>query len=135
MIVDDNRMMSKTLQDIFLVKGYEAEVAHSGSEALGKVERSLFNCVLSDIKMPDVNGVELYKAIKTHQPNLPVMLMTAYAADKLVKEGLEEGVIAVLTKPLDLNLLLDFLSSYAKNAPSADDASQFRRTLGYILQK
>jgi CheY-like chemotaxis protein len=116
--VDDNRMMAKTLQDIFRVKGYEAEVAHSGSEALGKLERSCFNCVLSDIKMPDINGIDLYKAIKTHQPNLPVVLMTAYTADKLVKQGLEEGVIAVLTKPLDPNFLLDFLSSYAKSDPS-----------------
>ncbi len=122
-------MMAKTLQDIFIIKGYETEVAHSGPEALEKVGRSLFNCVLSDIKMPDVNGVELYKAIKTHQPNLPVVLMTAYAADKLVKEGLEEGVIAVLTKPLNLNLLLGFLSSYAKNAPFVDDTLQFCRTL------
>ena len=100
LIVDDNQMMVKTLQDILQIKGYQAEVAHSGPEALEKIEETTFDCVLSDIKMPDVNGVELYRAIKAHQPDLPVVLMTAYATDKLIEEGLQEGVIAVLTKPL-----------------------------------
>jgi len=136
LIIDDNEMMVKTLQDIFRVKGYQTEAAYSGPEALEKLAHNVFDCVLSDIKMPEVNGVELYRAIKAEQPELPVILMTAYAADKLVEEGLEEGVIAVLTKPLDLNLLLDFLASLRRERSIVivDDDPDFCRTLGDILR-
>ena len=136
LIVDDDRMVAKTLQDILRVKDYEVEVAYSGLEALQKLEKFFFKCVLSDIKMPEVSGVELYRAIKARQPELPVVLMTAYTTDKLVQEGIEEGVIACLTKPLDISLLLNFFSLVRKERTIAiiDDDSQFCRTLGDILR-
>lgn len=136
LIVDDNQMMTKTLQDIFRVKGYRAEIAHSGPEALDKVNTTPFDCVLSDIKMPDVSGLELFRAIKTKHPALPVVLMTAYATDKLIEEGLEEGVIAVLTKPLDMSLILNFFSylSRDRSVVIVDDDPAFCQTLGDILQ-
>lgn len=137
LVVDDNEMMVKTLRDIFRLKGFEVEIAYSGAEALEKVESNPFDCVISDIKMPGLNGVELYRAIKARQPELPVILITAYADDELVKEGLEEGVIAVLTKPLDLNLLSDFLSTLRQERSIIiiDDDAEFCRTLGDILQR
>lgn len=136
LIVDDNQMMVKTLQDIFRVKGYDSEAAYSGPEALEKIKTGDFDCVLSDIKMPDINGVDLYRAIKARQPELPVVLMTAYATDNLIKEGLDEGVVAVLTKPLDISLLLKFLSSVNqdRSVVIVDDDPEFCRTLSDILQ-
>ena len=136
LIVDDDRMMARTLRDIFRVKGYQAEVAHSGSEALERVEQEPVDCVLSDIKMPGVNGVELYRAIKARRPDLPVVLMTAYSTDELVEEGVEEGIVAILTKPLDINLLLGFFCSLRRERSVAivDDDPQFCKTLGDILR-
>jgi len=136
LIVDDDQMMARTLRDILRVKGYQAEMAQSGPEALEMIERQVFGCVLSDIKMPGVNGVELYRAIRAQRPDLPVVLMTAYCADALVEEGLEAGVIAVLTKPLDINLLLCFFASLRRQPCIAivDDDPEFCRTLGDILR-
>jgi two-component system, NtrC family, response regulator HydG len=136
LIVDDDQRMAKTLKDIFTVKGYEAEVAHSGAEAIEKVTESHFGLVISDIKMPEMNGVELYKAIKGVQPDTPVILMTAYATDDLVKEGLAEGAIATLNKPLDIEAILSFLSILRKERSIliVDDDPQFCRTLGDILR-
>lgn len=136
LIVDDDRRMAKTLVDILVVKGYEAEAAHSGPEALDKVDKGRFDCLITDIKMPQMNGVELYRAIKDMQPDLPVVLMTAYATDNLVQEGLEEGAIATLTKPLDINLLLGFFSTLRKERTIVivDDDPQFCKTLGDILR-
>lgn len=134
LIVDDDRRMAKTLLDILKVQGYEAEAAYSGPDALDKVKKGHFDCVLTDIKMPQMNGVELYRAIKNIQPELPVVFMTAYS--ELVKEGLKEGAIATLNKPLDINLLLSFFSSLRKERAIVivDDDPQFCRTLGDILQ-
>lgn len=136
LIVDDNEMMVKTLQDILTVKGYEVETAYNGLEAMAKVELLSFDCVLSDIKMPEINGVELYRAIKAQKPDLPVVLMTAYASDNLVQEGLNEGIIAVLNKPLNLGLLLNFLAflSQKRSIVVVDDDPDFCRTLADILQ-
>ncbi len=136
LIVDDDRRMAKTLKDIFNVKGYGAEVAHSGPEALEKMAESHFDCVLTDIKMPEMNGVDLYKSIKQTQPDIPVVLMTAYSTDKLVKEGLQEGAIAALSKPLDIEALLSFLSTLRKDRSIVivDDDPNFCKTLGDILQ-
>jgi len=136
LIVDDDRRMARTLLDILKVKGYEANVAHSGPEALEKVAEAHFDCLLSDINMPKVNGVELYQAIKERRPDLPVVLMTAYSHDKLVNEGLKEGAIAVITKPLDINTLLSFFSALQKEQSIVivDDDSPFSKTLADILR-
>lgn len=136
LVVDDDRRMARTLVNIFQVKGYQAEAAHSGPEALGKVAEGSFDCVLTDIRMPEMSGVELYRSIKARRPDLPVVLMTAYSANKLVNEGLEEGAIAALTKPLDINLLLSFFSSLGqeRSIVIVDDDPKFARTLGDILR-
>jgi len=136
LIVDDDYRMAKTLRDILIIKGYETDLAHSGSEALEKVEETYYTCILSDIKMPEVNGVELYRAIKKIEPDLPVVLMTAYSHDKLIKKGLEEGAIAVLFKPLDINAVLNFFSILRKGMSIVivDDDPQFCKTLGDILR-
>jgi len=86
--------------------------------------------------MPEMNGVELYRAIKARQPDLTVVLMTAYSTDRLVNEGLEEGAVAVLTKPLDINTLLSFFSSLGqeRSIVIVDDDPKFARTLGDILR-
>ena len=136
LIVDDDPMMVKTVRDILRFKGHQVETARSGPDALEKARREDYDCVLSDVKMPGLDGVELYRAIKARQPDLPVVLMTAYADDELVREGLAAGVIAVLSKPLDLDLLLDFFASLRGERAVAivDDDPQFCRTLGDILR-
>ncbi len=110
LLVDDDHKMVKTLIDILKVEGYEVKAAYSALEALEQMAEVQFDCVLSDIKMPDLNGVELYRAIKARQPDLPVVLMTAYFDDKLVKEGLEEGVYTCLYKPFEIEDLIRLLT-------------------------
>ena len=114
LVVDDNHRMARTLTDIFRIKGYHAHSAHSAKEALEKIGKEKIDCVLSDIRMPKVGGVELCRAIKEKDPDLPVVLMTAYTEDKLLSDGLNEGALAVLPKPLDVDALLDFFSSLHK---------------------
>lgn len=109
LVVDDDPSTAKTLSDILRAKGHRVHMAHSGPVALARVEQAAFDCLVSDIRMPGMNGVDLYRAIKVHQPNLPTVLMTAYSADSLVGEGLEEGALAALTKPLDIEELLELL--------------------------
>ncbi|MBL7060837.1 MAG: response regulator [Actinobacteria bacterium] len=137
LIVDDDRRMANTLSDILNVKGYNAEVAYSGRGAIKKVESGSFDCIITDVKMPDIDGVKFYKTIKVRKPDIPVVLMTAYSTDSLVKEGLDAGVVATLTKPLDINAILSFLSMLKKENTIVivDDDPKFAKTLAGILKK
>ena len=136
LIVDDDGRMARTLVDIFRIKGFAAETARSGPEALEKVQARAFDCVLTDLKMPGMNGLELHQALRALRPGLPVVLMTAYATDELISAGREQGVIATLSKPLDLNALLGFFSALRNEQTIVivDDDPQFCQTLETILR-
>lgn len=135
LVVDDDRRMVKTICDILKVKGYEALQAYTGEEAIEKVKSEIPDCVLMDIKMPGINGVEALKMIKDISPNLPVLLMSAYATEELIKEGKQQGAYTVLTKPIDIQMVLLFLSLLRKEESIlvVDDDPAFCKTLMNIL--
>ncbi len=111
LVVDDNPPMAKTLADILAVKGYAVHTAYSGAEALRILQDQRVDILLTDVKMPDMNGVDLFRETREVHANLITFLMTAYAADDIIREGLEEGIQTVLTKPLDIDFLLTLLSA------------------------
>jgi CheY-like chemotaxis protein len=136
LIVDDDQRMTHTLADILSISGYETVEATSGSDALILIQSQGFDCVLTDIKMPGMDGLELFHQLHQAQPGLPVVLMTAYTSQDIIRRGLEEGVIGLFEKPLDINYVLGFFSSLAKYRMIAivDDDPDFCNTLGSILQ-
>jgi CheY-like chemotaxis protein len=77
LIVDDDPGMARTIRDIFRGKGYEAEVAYSWRETVAEVGKRRFDCILSEIEMPAMGGVELHRLVKETQPKLSVVFMTA----------------------------------------------------------
>jgi len=137
LVVDDEQMMAKTVADILRVKGYEAETAFSGSEAVEKVGRRSFDAVFMDVKMSGISGVEAFVKIKSIAPELPVVMMTAYSDDKLVAQAREQDALGVLIKPLDFTVVLSFLSALQKEKVILiiDDDREFCKTLSGVLQK
>ncbi len=111
LVVDDNPPMTKTLADILTAKGYICYTACSGVEALEILRDQPVDILLTDVRMPDMDGVTLYRQTRESYPELLTFLMTAYAADDLIQKGLEEGIKTVFTKPLDINFLLTFLAA------------------------
>ncbi|MBI5643554.1 MAG: response regulator [Deltaproteobacteria bacterium] len=136
LVVDDDRRMVKTICDILKVKGYTALPAYSGEEALQKVREDKPDCVLMDIKMDGIDGVEATKMIKAISPSLPVVLMSAYATEEQTNEAKKQGAYTVLTKPIDVQQVLSFLSLIRKEESIlvVDDDPAFSRTLRDILQ-
>jgi DNA-binding NtrC family response regulator len=111
LVVDDNPSMAKTLADILDVKGFAVHTAYSGAQALEILQDDPVDVLLTDVKMPDMNGVELYLETKKTHPALTTILMTAYAADDIIQQGMAEGIKAVLTKPVDIDFLLSLFST------------------------
>jgi CheY-like chemotaxis protein len=114
LVVDDDQWMVKTISDILKIKGYQPLAAHTGEEAIEKVKSSTPDCVLMDIKMSGIDGVESLKRLKRIVPGLPVVLMSAHSTEEQVEEAKRLGAQAVFNKPIDIQTLLCFLSLLKK---------------------
>ena len=106
LIVDDDEGMCRTLALTFGQKGYETQMAGTGREAIEKAQGRFFNLALLDIKLPDMEGVELLAPLKEMQPDMAVIMVTAYASLETAVRALNEGASAYITKPLNMNAVL-----------------------------
>lgn len=109
LIVDDDPNIGNTLVDILEVKGYEVRSATSGKEALSIIMEKQYDVIFLDIRMPEMNGVETFRHIKEQSPLTSVVMITAYAGVELVNQTKEEGALQVLSKPLDIDKIINFL--------------------------
>jgi two-component system, NtrC family, response regulator HydG len=135
LVVDDDRRMARTLSDILNISGYQAIEAYSAESAMELVLAQPFDCVITDIRMPGMDGVDLFHQIHDRLPELPVILMTAYASDERISEGVEKGAFGVVTKPLEISQILGFLSALSDERIIAvvDDDPFFCKTMQEIL--
>lgn len=102
LLVDDEGSLLLTLAANLELEGFEVVGAESGERALEIAATQPFDLVLSDIRMPGMSGVELFQKIRALQPDLPVVLMTAFALEELVDQALSEGAFTVLPKPFSI---------------------------------
>ena len=108
LVVDDDLGICQSLTDLLQEEGCKMETAQSGIEAMAWLKKQEFDVVLSDVVMPDMDGFELYKTVKKHTPQLPVVLMTAFNYDKdhIIKRSCLEGLQGVIfKKPVNPALL------------------------------
>ncbi|MGZ3525733.1 MAG: sigma-54-dependent transcriptional regulator, partial [Thermodesulfobacteriota bacterium] len=92
----------------------DVEVAQNGVEAVEKVEKDVFDLVLTDLKMPEMDGLELLKTIKGTRPEIMVILLTAFGSIETAVEAMKIGANDYITKPIDLNELLIHVSKAQK---------------------
>jgi CheY-like chemotaxis protein len=111
LVVDDNPPQAQILSDILIFKGYAVHTAYCGSDALKILEHQNIHIMLTDVSMPDMDGVALYRETRKIHPQLIAFLMTAYAADEIIQQGIAEGIRTVLTKPVDINLFLNLVEA------------------------
>lgn len=135
LVVDDDRRIVKTTCDILKIKGHEAVAAYSGEEGVAMVRGAAPDCVLMDIKMTGITGVEALRQMKQIAPALPVVLVSAYATDELMEQAKGAGAYAVLSKPLNFPVILSFLSLLRQEESIlvVDDDPEFCRTLKDVL--
>lgn len=115
LIVDDRYEDRETLKDILEDKGYKVIEADSGHKAIELVKQGRYNIVLLDIKMPDIDGVKTFEEIHRINPNIPVIMVTGYSVEELVQEALDKGAYACISKPFDVEKILDAVQAAVKN--------------------
>jgi len=124
LIIDDEKAVADTLVMILQRKGYDAAVAYSGPEALKKVESFAPNCVISDVIMPGINGIEVCAAIEKMHPECHMLLFAGQAFNhELVERMRVEGhAWELLAKPLPPDKLLAKLASLDSSLKCAADS-------------
>jgi len=116
LIVDDEENMRKTLSDILADEGYRVSSVATGEEAVELCLKVPHKVVLMDVRMPGINGVEAFRQIRRHQEGVRVILMSAYSVDELKTAALDEGAIAFLSKPLDLEKVVNLIGEVKDTA-------------------
>ncbi len=102
LIVDDEPSIRKVLAAHVKRLGHEFETADDGARAISLLEQELFHLVISDLKMPGVDGMALLRWVQDHQPGLPLILVTAHGSIETAVEALKQGAFDFVTKPFDL---------------------------------
>lgn len=111
LVVDDDDHICKICYDCLSNEGYLVETFSNPIEALKKVSISHFDLVLSDIKMPNINGLELVRKLKTISPEIPVVLMTGHATLETAVQAVKEGASNFVRKPFTLDELIIAIKS------------------------
>ncbi|HEX2896727.1 MAG TPA: response regulator [candidate division Zixibacteria bacterium] len=99
LVVDDEAMIRNLLEKILAKEGYKILLAKDGQEALDIISTKKVDIVISDMKMPRMNGLDLLKTLKRERPEIGVVIMTGYGDTYTVKDALLLGADEYITKP------------------------------------
>ncbi len=116
LVVDDDKNLCDNMKDILISKGYRISVACDSTSAIQKAQENNFDIILLDMKLPPLNGLETYLAIKNIRPNVVAVVITGYSLEmeNTINDILEKGAFACLEKPVDMNKLISLLEQIEK---------------------
>lgn len=111
LIVDDNPNMSSLLQEMLEVFDYESVRANDGNEALERLDKEQFSLVITDLRMPNMSGMELLSEVKSRYPKMPVVLISGYSINEVSSNTGECKADGFLGKPLMMSDIEKMLNS------------------------
>jgi DNA-binding NtrC family response regulator len=107
LIVDDEKGYVDVLSNRLGKRGIEVTKSYSGSEAIQKLRRKDFDVAVLDLKMEDMDGIEVLKIFKKMAPEMVVIMLTGHGSEKAARQGIEFGAFDYLTKPCELHELVE----------------------------
>ena len=134
LVVDDERSMRELLAIVLRREGYEVLLAENGRAAIGLLEREPVDLLISDIKMPDMSGVEVLRAAKSIDPDILGIMITAFASTDTAVEAMRLGACDYLSKPFDIDLLKMKVREKIENRQLRQENVLLKRTLGLSHQ-
>ncbi len=129
LVVDDHLSMAEMIADGLNDRGYEAVPSGSGREGLRRLTSEAFDALVTDLRMPDVTGLELLAEAKKAAPERPVIVMTAHGAMDTAIESIRRGAYHYLTKPFKAEELALFLERAFDEANLRRETTALKRTL------
>jgi two-component system, NtrC family, response regulator GlrR len=111
LLADDDPDSLEGMRSLLVAWGYEVETAEDGRAALDKVGVIHPSMVITDVRMPEMNGLELLEAVRRDEPDIPVIVLTAHGSSDTRRRAVEHGAFAYLPKPVDVARLKTLLAS------------------------
>ena len=115
LIVDDNPNMLTCLENCLTLLNYSVETAHGGEQGLAKIERGGFDLILTDLKMPGIDGMEVIRQTRSIAPDLKVIVITAFATIETAVQAIKAGAVDYITKPFKLEDMAMVLQRALRN--------------------
>jgi DNA-binding NtrC family response regulator len=106
LIADDEIEFASTLVARLKLRNFQATMVNSGKAALAAIEEEQPDVLILDLKMPDLDGLEVLASLKENYPDLAVIILTGHGSFEAGRQGMELGAYDYIMKPVDLNLLL-----------------------------
>src|SRR5262245_38481817 len=130
LVVDDERSMRELLAIVLRREGYEVLLAENGRNAVDALEREPVDLLISDIKMPDMSGVDVLRAAKRVDQDILGIMITAFASTETAVEAMRLGACDYLSKPFDIDLLKMKVREKIENRQLRQENVLLKRTLG-----
>jgi DNA-binding NtrC family response regulator len=127
LVVDDEQSMRQLLSLVFGREGYEVRTARTGREALEILRLSAVDVIISDVKMPDMSGIELLREVRAIAPDTPVIMMTAFATIETAREAFKLGADDFVQKPFDVDELKEIVRRAFDKLQLVEENRAFRR--------
>ncbi len=107
LLIDDDPAMRDVLFELLTLDGYEVTLAEDGIQGLEQYRNKLPDVVITDLEMPNLNGVELIEALTTEFTDVPILVITGSTDMSLIEEALDMDANRILHKPFEVDMLLD----------------------------
>jgi len=133
LVVDDEPSILKLLKEALTQWGYQVECVGTGAEALEAIRTGLYDAAITDIRMPEMSGLDLLREIKRHDDSIEVIVMTGYPTISSAVEALKEGAYDYLSKPLILDELRHLMARVTEKRFLKGEVQSLRARLGEEL--
>jgi len=120
LVIDDDSYICNLLVNYLEKNGYQTQYSLTGNKGIKLIEKKKFDLVLSDFRLPDGDGMEILKKIKELKPDLPVIIMTAYADVRMAVKLIKSGAFDYVTKPIQPEEILNLINKATPNYPKKE---------------
>jgi DNA-binding response OmpR family regulator len=124
LLVDDEKGFVQVLSKRLAKRNILATQAFSGTEGIRRLRRSDFDVAVLDLKLEDMDGIEILKIFKKMDPQMPVIMLTGHGSEKASIEGMRYGAFDYLTKPHELAELVEKINEAVRHREKMDDADE-----------
>lgn len=135
LIVDDDPQAHQALQLLFRAEGYPVQLAESAAQALEMIDRAPPDVVLTDLQMPEMDGIALCRGLHAHSPGLPVIVLTGFADTSTAVRALQAGAEDYLTKPVDFDELQVSIQRAIERRAASVECEQLRARTEELYQQ
>jgi putative two-component system response regulator len=135
LIVDDEEMICSIMARRLSREGYACVTARNGREALDQFYKDTFSLILSDIRMPEMDGIELLKKVKAVNPRMMMIMVTAYADLEMAVEAMRLGAYDFLTKPVNLELVILSVRNALEKKRLQEEVEAYHKNLETLVEE